>query len=294
MTVTDIGAALREKRMEKGYSIEDIQEITKIRKRYILAIEEGRLNELPGKFYAKAFIKTYADVVGVDVDQFEHLQDSFPQSESEHIPARSNTHSMAKPPSKLGKWFMLSFVYIFIAVILLLVYMFWVNQTSEDSNNLPGDKMEEIRIETTEPPPSNQDSTQGNQQGTKENPQNDSTKEEKPTIEVTKVATTQYKNRPLDSYEVVASKDTEVKVQIKFNDICWYDLRENGANGKQLDTNTLKKGEQTETYVLNNQVWIHFGNASAADIYINDKKIPAGVERGQPKYISITKVIEEN
>ena len=285
--MTDIGALLREKRMEQGYSIEDIQEITKIRKRYILAIEEGRLEELPGKFYAKAFIKTYAEVVELDLELLDNLQDRLPSSEIEPIPTRTNTHSMAKAPSKLGKWFMLSFVYIFIAVILLLIYMFWVNQASEDNSNLPGNKMEEIRIDTTEEPSTNEEANQESSEGTK--PDNNS-EEVKPTIEVTKVSTTQYKNRPLDSYEVVVSKETELKIQIKFNDICWYDLRENGATGKQLDTNTLKQGQETEAYVLNDQVWIHFGNAAAADIYINDKKFAAGVEKGQPKYISIKKV----
>lgn len=64
-----IGDRLKDARMSKGLSIEDIQEATKIRRRYIEAIEESQLAVLPGESYARTFVKLYAEEVGFDGDQ---------------------------------------------------------------------------------------------------------------------------------------------------------------------------------------------------------------------------------
>src|SRR5690625_4340746 len=65
----EIGAKLKEAREAKNISLDTLQETTKIQKRYLLAIEQGNLHILPGKFYARAFIKEYAVAVGLDPDE---------------------------------------------------------------------------------------------------------------------------------------------------------------------------------------------------------------------------------
>src|SRR5690625_772425 len=62
----EIGELLKEAREEKGYTLDNIQEKTKIQKRYLVAIEQGDFNALPGKFYARAFIREYAEAVELD------------------------------------------------------------------------------------------------------------------------------------------------------------------------------------------------------------------------------------
>lgn len=80
----DVGARLKEARIAKGLSLESLQETTKIQKRYLAAIEEGNFNILPGKFYARAFIKEYANAVGLDSnDLLEEHKEEIPKSESE-------------------------------------------------------------------------------------------------------------------------------------------------------------------------------------------------------------------
>lgn len=62
----EIGDILRRAREEKGLSLKDIQEVTKIRLRYLEAIDEGNFDAIPGEVYRKGFIVNYANVVGLE------------------------------------------------------------------------------------------------------------------------------------------------------------------------------------------------------------------------------------
>ncbi|ALJ32045.1 hypothetical protein APS55_07450 [Apilactobacillus kunkeei] len=80
----EIGKSLHEARVAKGMSIDDIQKITKIQKHYLEAIEQGNFAELPGDFYVRAFIKQFADTVGVNgIELLNEHDDSLPDTQSE-------------------------------------------------------------------------------------------------------------------------------------------------------------------------------------------------------------------
>lgn len=64
--MADIGDKLRSARKAKGMSIEDVEKITKIQRRYLTAIENNDFDQLPGDFYVRAFIRQFADVVGLN------------------------------------------------------------------------------------------------------------------------------------------------------------------------------------------------------------------------------------
>ncbi|WEV40424.1 helix-turn-helix domain-containing protein [Lactobacillus sp. ESL0681] len=64
--MADIGEKLCSAREAKGLSIADIEKATKIQSRYLTAIEQDEFDKLPGDFYVRAFIRQYAQVVGLD------------------------------------------------------------------------------------------------------------------------------------------------------------------------------------------------------------------------------------
>jgi cytoskeleton protein RodZ len=61
-----IGETLREARMRQKLDIADVEERTKIRAKYLRALENEEWGLLPGPTFVKTFLRTYAEVVGVD------------------------------------------------------------------------------------------------------------------------------------------------------------------------------------------------------------------------------------
>ena len=61
-----IGESLREARLSRGLTHEYISQVIKIRPEFLAALEEDDLAALPGAFYAKNFLRRYADFLGLD------------------------------------------------------------------------------------------------------------------------------------------------------------------------------------------------------------------------------------
>lgn len=77
-----IGDKLRKARQAKGYTLDDLQQITKIQKRYLIAIEDNDFDVLPGDFYKRAFVKQIADHIGLDGEYL--LSDFEPSTSTKH------------------------------------------------------------------------------------------------------------------------------------------------------------------------------------------------------------------
>lgn len=61
-----IGATLREARNHRKIDLSQVEEATRIRARYLRAIESEDWDVLPGDVYARSFIRTYATYLGLD------------------------------------------------------------------------------------------------------------------------------------------------------------------------------------------------------------------------------------
>ena len=61
-----IGRILEQKRKERGLSLEDVEQATKIRKRYLTGLEREDYAMLPDAVYVRSFLKTYANYLGLD------------------------------------------------------------------------------------------------------------------------------------------------------------------------------------------------------------------------------------
>ncbi|WP_182917121.1 helix-turn-helix domain-containing protein [Bacillus sp. PK3_68] len=136
--MTELGNRLREAREAKGLSLADVQEMTKIQKRYLKGIEEGNYELMPGKFYVRAFIKQYAEAVGLDHEQlFEEYKNEIPSSYEDEIPQRATKVEKVRTtapaePSKLLEYLPRILVTAFVVGALFLV---WFLIPKSDSND---------------------------------------------------------------------------------------------------------------------------------------------------------------
>ena len=62
----EIGSSLREARTRQGLDVNEFELRTKVRGKYLRALEEERFEQLPGHTYVKGFLRTYADALGLD------------------------------------------------------------------------------------------------------------------------------------------------------------------------------------------------------------------------------------
>jgi cytoskeletal protein RodZ len=62
----EIGPTLREARMRAHIDITEVEEATKIRAKYLRAIENEEWGLLPGSTFVKSFVREYADYLGLD------------------------------------------------------------------------------------------------------------------------------------------------------------------------------------------------------------------------------------
>lgn len=63
---------LRKAREAKGIELKDVEEITKIRTKYLQALEEGNFGILPGGVYTIGYLRSYARFLGLDADSLVH------------------------------------------------------------------------------------------------------------------------------------------------------------------------------------------------------------------------------
>jgi cytoskeleton protein RodZ len=62
----EIGATLREARMRERIDVSEIEAKTKIRAKYLRALENEEWDLLPGPTFVKSFLRTYAQALGLD------------------------------------------------------------------------------------------------------------------------------------------------------------------------------------------------------------------------------------
>jgi cytoskeletal protein RodZ len=66
--MSSFGPALRRARQQQGISLDDVARDTRLSKRYLLALEEESIRELPGGTYNRAYVRIYALHLRLDPD----------------------------------------------------------------------------------------------------------------------------------------------------------------------------------------------------------------------------------
>ncbi|AEV94998.1 helix-turn-helix domain-containing protein [Pediococcus claussenii] len=97
----NIGQRLRTARQQKGWTINDVHLKLQISARYLMALEAGAEEDLPGDYYTQSIIKQYADLLGISSEQITKM--SVPKSvenwreEHREVDSRSERDANKRP-----------------------------------------------------------------------------------------------------------------------------------------------------------------------------------------------------
>src|SRR3954447_6658166 len=131
--VPSIGETLREARMRQHLDITDVEGATKIRAKYLRALENEDFGMLPGPTFVKSFLRTYAEYLGLDphilVEEYRVRYD--PRDESELTPfARPPSGRERRRPRRRPAW-----LPVFVAVVAILGLLLVLGLTGNNSGS---------------------------------------------------------------------------------------------------------------------------------------------------------------
>jgi cytoskeleton protein RodZ len=124
----EIGARLREARMRARIDINEVESRTKIRAKYLRAMENEEWDLLPGDVYARSFLRTYGEFLGLDsrelVDDFRRRYENPSDHEPPPIAPPSRERRDRQPPRRrrgVPPWAIVGVVLVIVAVVLYIV-----------------------------------------------------------------------------------------------------------------------------------------------------------------------------
>ena len=112
----DIGASLREARMRARIDVSEIEAQTKIRAKYLRALENEEWDLLPGPTYVKSFLRTYAEALDLDakllVDEYKLRHERLSEVELQPINAAAPGRERRRQTPILPPWFFVAVIFV--------------------------------------------------------------------------------------------------------------------------------------------------------------------------------------
>ncbi|MBD7936654.1 helix-turn-helix domain-containing protein [Cytobacillus sp. Sa5YUA1] len=269
--MTELGSRLKEARLQKGMSLDELQTVTKIQKRYLIGIEEGNYRIMPGKFYVRAFIKQYAEAVGLNHEELlDEYKSEIPATTNEDIPEKlsrvQTSKNISPSTSKLLDVLPKVLIIVFIIGVLAVIYYFVENSASDSDKQLNEDNNNPGAIVENNMPKDEKQNEDAAPEEDKEDAPDEKAEEEKPVQEISVQESsgknTVYELKNTDTFILTLSAEGKswVRVASATNETFYEETMEEGVE-KELDLTDQK------------EVQVIIGNTTATEIKINDKKL---------------------
>ncbi|AIE59723.1 helix-turn-helix domain-containing protein [Bacillus methanolicus] len=280
--MTELGNRLKEAREAKGLSLDQLQDLTKIQKRYLKGIEEGNYSMMPGKFYVRAFIKQYAEAVGIEPEElFEEYKNEIPATYDDELPEQlSRVQSRKRLAENTSKIFdILPKILIGVFVIGAITLIWYLLQSNARNETKEPVKEENVpaRFEQSAKLEKNAEESKKTEKQKKEKTSSDESKTEvKEKTQDQQVSVVQANGRNT-VYELKNADKFLLKVASTGGDT-WVNIL-NGKGYSFFQGILSKGGTESQTVDLSKEkeAVIVIGNTANTEIYINDQKVEFAV-----------------
>ena len=121
----EIGSSLREARERQGLDITELELQTKVRSKYLRALEDEHFDQLPAHTYIKGFLRTYADALGLDGQLYVDEYNSRFVAGEDEIDLRPRRVSPARRPRRRREGGVVLVALAAIAITTALVIAAW-------------------------------------------------------------------------------------------------------------------------------------------------------------------------
>jgi cytoskeleton protein RodZ len=148
--MTTLGQELKKERESRNISLDEMASSTKIVGRYLAALEEDRLDTMPGGFFIKGIIRTYAKYLGLDENR---VLQKYEEAGVLEEPARSRTSEERLGSALLGKNRVLVWAVVATGVVLLLVALLFLWRSRLPHTAAPQAKVSTALLQTRRPSP---------------------------------------------------------------------------------------------------------------------------------------------
>ncbi|MEK5039481.1 helix-turn-helix domain-containing protein [Sporosarcina sp. FSL K6-3457] len=277
--MTGLGDRLREARTAKGFTLDDLQSITKIQKRYLSGIENEDYSMMPGAFYVRAFIKQYAEAVGLEADEMLALyKDSSPSMITEEETNQISSTTMTRKKgltsnNRLNEMMPKVIVALFIIVIIVV---FWFLKQNVASNKPPESFEQEQPPVTIQNKP---DSNKGEAGKVEENPEEEPVEEPVEPEEPEKpeqVLAFEGASGETSTYGLTAAESFELEIRLTGGS--WIGIRDNTGKEWMTPPEVYKAGDVfTYNVTATEFVRIRVGRPMSTEIYVNGELLEYGV-----------------
>jgi cytoskeletal protein RodZ len=129
----EIGTSLREARLRQGLDFPELEQATKIRGKYLRALEDEQFDLLPAQTYVKGFLRSYAEYLGLDGQLYVDEYNSRYVVGEDDAPFRSRrTPTGPRSPRIQSRVVLLTLLGI--ALVTALVIVAWTRGNPEQQN----------------------------------------------------------------------------------------------------------------------------------------------------------------
>jgi cytoskeleton protein RodZ len=135
--VFEIGNSLREARLRHGADLVEAESATKIRSKYLRALEDERFELLPAQTYVKGFLRSYAEYLGLDGQLYVDEYNSRYVTGEDEAPTRPRRSSAGSGAHRQVESSVLLVALAGIAAVTALVIVAW-KWGGSDENRIPG------------------------------------------------------------------------------------------------------------------------------------------------------------
>lgn len=277
--VTGLGDRLREARTGKGFTLDDLQSITKIQKRYLSGIENEDYSMMPGSFYVRAFIKQYAEAVGLDPDEMLALykdtpSSAMPEEEEGQISSPTLTRRTGlKGNNQLNEMMPKIIVALFIIVIIVVVWYLSQQQASKNPITDVGTEETPITMENSKPDPDKVGQGEPDEEELEE-PVGEEEKEEPEEPQQTLA----FESASGETSTYGLTDAEEFKLEIRLTGGSWIGIRDNTGKEWMTPARIMNSGDVIEYDVTETEsVRIRVGRPKSTEIYVNGELLEYGL-----------------